>query len=238
LQALEVISMSRPPLSIIIPTYNALPRLQDCLTALVGGLGASLVREAIVVDGGSQDESANLAADMGCRVLTLSAADRGRGAQLQTGAKVATGEWLLFLHGDTVLQEGWVSAVATHLVSTADKAGYFRLGFDRTGAGPSRVAALANLRSQVWGLPYGDQGLLISRVLYDQIGGYQAIALMEDVALVRQLRGKLSQLNALATTSGAKFERGGWWAVPVRNLSLLAAYILGVGPETLAKWYR
>jgi rSAM/selenodomain-associated transferase 2 len=231
--------MSRPPLSIIIPCLNAMPRLADCLAALVAGLGDGLVRQAIVVDGSSSDASAHLAMDMGCKVVVVPTQERGRAKQMRAGNSVATGEWLLFLHADTVLQEGWVAAVWAHIASGGNKAGYFCLAFDQSGAGPKRVAAMANWRARRLGLPYGDQGLLISRALYDQIGGFGDMALMEDVDIVRRLtRARLVELNGVAITSGAKYARGGWWGVPARNLFLMVAYLCGVKPDVLARWYR
>lgn len=231
--------MLRQGLSVIIPTFNAMPRLVDCLSALVEGVAVGLVREAIVVDGASSDASASLAADMGCKVIVAPPSDRGRGNQLRHGGASATCDWLLFLHADTVLHRGWVAQVDLHIAGDANVAAYFTLAFDQDGTGPKRVALLANLRARVLGLPYGDQGLLISRALYDQIGGYTDIPLMEDVALVRRLGAKrLKPLAAKAVTSGAKFAHGGWWAVPSRNLMLLAAYLLGVSPNILSKWYK
>jgi rSAM/selenodomain-associated transferase 2 len=231
--------MSRAPLSIIIPTLNAMPGLGDCLATLVGGLGDGLVREAIVIDGSSTDTSANLATDMGCKVIVLSAEQRGRGRQLRTGGAAASGDWLLFLHADTVLQGNWVGAVSDHIQNQPSKAAYFTLAFDQIGMNPRRVAALANWRARVLGMPYGDQGLLISRALYDEIGGYHDLPLMEDVDIIRRVtRARLVALDVVAQTSGAKFARGGWWATPMRNLVLVAAYSLGVKPEILARWYK
>jgi rSAM/selenodomain-associated transferase 2 len=231
--------MSRPPLSIIIPTLNAMPGLSACLAALVGGLSDGLVREAIVVDGASGDDSADLARDMGCEVIVLPALERGRGRQLRRGGQVVRGEWFLFLHADTVLQDGWVRVVSQHIANGGDRAAFFQLAFDQVGSGPKRVAALANWRARTFGLPYGDQGLLISRALYEALGGYQDLPLMEDVDLVRRIgRARLTQLRAIALTSGEKFVRGGWWAVPIRNLTILGAYLMGVKPDVLARWYK
>jgi rSAM/selenodomain-associated transferase 2 len=231
--------MSRAPLSIIIPCLNAMPRLADCLAALVIGLGDGLVREAVVVDGSSNDDSAHLAADMGCKVVVVPPEQRGRARQLRAGAAVATGDWLLFLHADTVLQEGWVAAIGDHIANHKGKAAYFRLAFDQPSGEARRVAALANWRARYLGLPYGDQGLLVSRALYDQIGGFEDMALMEDVDIVRRLtKGRIVGLSGVATTSAAKYVKGGWWAMPARNLFLLGAYLLGVKPETLASWYK
>jgi rSAM/selenodomain-associated transferase 2 len=231
--------MLRPPISIVIPTLNAMPRLADCLAALVSGLCDGLVREAIVVDGTSNDQSAQLATDMGCKVVVLPPQARGRGQQLRAGAQAASGDWLLFLHADTVLQEGWVRAVGNHIANQPDKAAYFQLAFEQSGAGARRVARFANMRARALVLPYGDQGLLISRALYDVIGGFSGIPLMEDVDIVRRLgRRLLVPLTAIAQTSGEKFARGGWWARPARNSMLLAAYMLGVRPDVLARWYK
>jgi rSAM/selenodomain-associated transferase 2 len=216
-----------------------MPRLGDCLAALVAGLSDGLVREAIVVDGASSDQSAQLAADMGCKVITLPLESRGRGKQLRAGAQTAISEWILFLHADTALQDGWVCAVGDHIANHPDKAAYFQLAFNKSSAGARRVAWLANLRAKFLGLPYGDQGLLISRVLYDQIGGFCDIPLMEDVDIVRRLgRTRLILLDAIAQTSGEKFTQGGWWAVPIRNLTLISAYMVGVSPHVLARWYK
>jgi rSAM/selenodomain-associated transferase 2 len=231
--------MSRPPLSIIIPTYNAMPRLGDCLAALIPGLSSGLVREAIVVDGSSSDQSASLAADMGCTVISVAPDKRGRGHQLKAGAALAVGDWLLFLHADTVLHDDWETAIGDHIATKPETAAYFQLAFDKVGLSQRRVAWLANLRARVLGLPYGDQGLLISRTLYEEIGGYQDLPLMEDVAIVGQLGARrLNPLPVQAVTSGTKFERGGWWFTPIRNLFLVMAYLVGVSPKVLAGWYR
>lgn len=240
MQALEWQAMSRPPVSVIIPCYNGTPRLAECLTALVEGMSAGVVREVIVVDGASGDQSAALAEDMGCRVETIDPSTRGRGNQLRHGAHLAVGEWLLFVHADSVVQEGWAKSVAIHCASQAPfKAAYFQLKFDQVSGAAQRVASLANLRARLLGLPYGDAGLLISRALYKEVGGFQALPFMEDVDLVRRIgKSRLLQLNARIETSAKKFERGGWWFVPIRNLFLTGAYFLGFKPETLARMYR
>jgi rSAM/selenodomain-associated transferase 2 len=232
--------MQKPPLTIVIPTYNAMPRLAECLAALVEGLIAGLVREVIVVDGASTDASAALAADMGCKVIIVEAHERGRGAQLGRGALTAQGDWLMFLHGDTVLQAGWSSVVLAHVLGAqSEKAGYFTLAFGDGGAKGKRVAGLANWRAHTFGLPYGDAGLVMARDHYERVGGYQALALMEDVDIVRRIgRAGLVALAATAQTSPDKYVRAGWWRVPLRNLMLLCAFLLGVNPTRLTQWYK
>jgi len=221
------------PISVIIPTLNAAATIGPTLAALAEGLDAGLVGELIIVDGGSNDGIEAIADDIGARFkVTLPS----RGGQLATGAALAARPWLLFIHADTVLGEGWLDAVQTHL-SSPQKAGYFRLRYDAPGLPPRFVAGWANLRSRLFGLPYGDQALLISADLYHGIGGFPDQSLMEDVALVRALKGKLAALDAEAVTSAAKYQ-GQWLRRGSRNLTLLLRYFLGTSPEVLTKRYR
>lgn len=218
------------PISVIIPTLNAQADLSGCLTALVEGLDTGLITELVISDGGSTDETRVLADAWGANILT---GPPSRGGQLSRGCAAARGEWLLVLHADTVLEPGWSGVVAAHMGQ--GKAGYFKLRFDRGG---TLVAALANLRARVFGLPYGDQGLLIRRDLYTRSGGYPDQPLMEDVALVRALRGDLVALDAVAVTSARKYRRQGWIRRGVRNLLTLIRYFAGADPEVLARAYR
>ncbi len=231
--------MTSAPLSIVIPTLNAMPRLADCLATLVAGLGAGLIRDVVVVDAGSEDQSAALALDMGCRVIQVGLDGRGRGQQLAAGAKAAKGDWLLFLHGDSVPLEGWIAACKAHIATAPQHAAYFQLSFDDQKPSALRIAFWANWRARLFGLPYGDQGLLISRTLYKATGGFQPIALMEDVDLVRKLgKARLRSLPAAVETSAERYRQGGWWFVPLRNLALLAAFLSGISPDRIKRWYR
>ena len=223
------------PVSVVIPTLEAAERLGPCLAALTEGLGEGLIRELILADGGSSDEIAEIADAAGARLV---AAPRGRGTQLAVGAGVARGDWLLFLHADTVLAPGWAAAVRGHIQNGGGKAGYFALRFDASGLAPQLVAGWANLRAALFGLPYGDQGLLIGRALYRSVGGYPESPLMEDVALARRLgRGRLARLGAAAVTSAERYARDGWLRRGWRNLTTLALYFLGISPDRLAERY-
>ncbi len=153
------------------------------------------------------------------------------------GSPARAGDWLLVLHADTVLSRGWTEAVRAHL-ETPEQAGWFRLAFDQQGPAAWAVAGWANLRSRLLGLPYGDQGLLVHRDLYAAVGGYPDQPLMEDVALARRLRGRLSALDAVAVTSAAKYRRQGWLRRGGRNLWTLLRYAAGTPPERLAAAYR
>ena len=218
------------PISVVIPTLNAAATLSDTLEALVEGLDAGLVTELIVSDGGSEDGTAVLADAWGATVIDGPAS---RGGQLRRGCAAARGPWLLVLHADTVLQPGWTDAVRAHL--SGSQAGYFQLRFDRGGR---LVAGWANLRSRWFGLPYGDQGLLLPRTLYERVGGYLDIPLMEDVAMARALRGHLQPLEGVARTSAARYRAQGWIRRGARNLTLLVQFLLGADPARLAQRYR
>ncbi|NNE53156.1 MAG: glycosyltransferase [Sulfitobacter sp.] len=221
------------PISIIIPTLNAAEALPRCLEALMEGLEAGLVRELIVVDAGSRDATGAIAQAWGGEVL---AAGASRGAQLAQGCAAARGDWLLVLHADTCLAPGWGDVVRQH-IKESDRAGWFRLCFDRGGLPAAMFAGWANLRSRL-GLPYGDQGLLLPRRLYERVGGYPDMPLMEDVKMARRLKGHLVGLRATAVTSGAKYAAQGWFVRGRRNLWTLARYIAGVDAETLARRYH
>ncbi len=225
----------RAPISIIIPTLNAAPGLAPSLGALGEGLAAGLIRELIISDGGSQDETLHIAEDAGARILR---GPPGRGAQLARGARAAGGAWLLFLHADTRLGQGWSEAVHAHMQNNPDKAGWFSLHFEARGVAPAIVGRWANLRARLFALPYGDQGLLIPRHLYESTGGYPEIALMEDVAMARALGRNMRPLGARAFTSAERYERNGWLRQGSTNLWRLARYLGGADPERLARYYR
>ena len=223
----------RAPISIVIPTLDAAGQLPATLASLSEGLDAGLVRELVISDGGSCDDTLGIAARAGA--VTIAGAP-GRGGQLRRGAEAAGGAWLLFLHADTRLKAGWAEAVARH-VAREERAAWFRLAFRAAGWRPRLVAGWANLRAGA-GLPYGDQGLLIPRGLYREVGGFPDIALMEDVAMARRLRGRLKGLDAVACTDAGRYERNGWMRQGAGNLWRLMRYLLGADPARLAAGYE
>ena len=203
----------RAELSVIIPTLNAAPGLPACLASLMEGVEAGLIRELVISDGGSKDATLTIADEAGAELVTGAPS---RGGQLRRGVARAQGAWLLVLHADSVLPAGWADAVATQM-RTARPA-CFRLRFDARGLAPALVAAWANLRTRAFRLPYGDQGLLISRADYDALGGYPDIPLMEDVAIARRIGRRLDRMPMALTTSAAKYRRDGWLRRGARNL--------------------
>lgn len=228
----------RAPLSIVIPTLNAADELPGALACLMPGVEAGLVRELVVSDGGSTDGTVALADEVGAELVT---GPPGRGGQIARGVAAAQGHWILVLHADTQLGDGWVEAVERLMARAAGgapRAGYFRLSFRARGLMPRVTSGWANLRARRFGLPYGDQGLVLPRRLYDAVGGMPDLPLMEDVAMARRLRGHLVALDASAATSAARYERDGWVRRGTRNLWTLTRYLAGADPEVLARGYR
>ncbi|MEO1110058.1 MAG: TIGR04283 family arsenosugar biosynthesis glycosyltransferase [Pseudomonadota bacterium] len=220
------------PISIVIPTLNAGSTLPACLHALMEGLHAGLIRELIISDGGSTDLTLDITEEAGAELVEGPAS---RGGQLQRGCALAKGDWVLILHADTVLEVGWTKPVVDHLALQSPAA--FRLSFRTKGLAPRWVAGWANLRSGLFSLPYGDQGLLVPRDVYLRAGGYKDQPLMEDVALARALP-RITLLQACAVTSAERYERSGWLRRGSRNLWTLTRYLLGADPEHLAQMYR
>ena len=176
----------RAQLSVVIPTLNAAADLPKCLLSLMEGVEVGMIREVVISDGGSTDATSRIADAAGAVWLGGAAS---RGAQLRRGVAEASGSWLMILHADCVLSPGWVEMVQAQIAR--ENPAYFRLRFDAQGFAPAWVAGWANLRARLLRLPYGDQGLLISRSRYDAVGGYADIPLMEDVVMARALRGRL-----------------------------------------------
>jgi len=217
-------------LTIVIPTLNARASLAACLSALDGA------DQILVVDGDSTDGTVALAKRAGASIIS---APRGRGAQLRAGGEAADGDWLLFVHADTRLGAGWREAVAAHVATAPDRAGYFDLRLDDDAWQARAIERGVAVRVRMLGLPYGDQGLLISRCLYDEIGGFRPLELMEDVDLARRIgRDRLRRLDATALTSAERWRRDGWLRRSTRNLACLALYAVGVAPTRLARFYR
>ncbi len=224
------------PLSVILPTLNAAADLPVALESLLPGLEAGLIREVIVSDGGSADTTRAIAGSTGATIVDC---DPGRGKQLRAGAEAARGEWFLFLHADTVLSRDWAERAGDHMDTGPAQAAAFRLKY-RSDAPEARwLETRANRRARWLGLPYGDQGLLISRELYTEAGGYPDEPLMEDVILVRAIgKQRLVILDAEARTSAAKYQRDGWRKRAWGNAWLLTRFLMGAAPDTLAKAYR
>ncbi len=222
-----------PALSIIIPTLNEAGRIGLVLDALGGD-----ENEIIIADGGSSDTTRDIATAHNARIVVT---PPGRGRQLVAGAGLACAPWLLFLHADTRLSMGWRDAVENFRTAAENqhRAGVFAFRLDDDGPSARRLERIVAWRNRRFGLPYGDQGLLISRAFYDQLGGFRTLPLMEDVDLVRRIGGRrITVLGAHALTSADRYRRGGYIVRPLRNLACLGLFFLGLPPRAINWIYR
>lgn len=222
-------------LSIVIPTLQAATSLAAVLTCVNESDFAS---EIIVSDGGSSDDTRDIALSSGAHFIESS---KGRGRQLADGAENCGGDWLLFLHADTVLGRGWQAAVKNFMAGekNKDKAAIFKFALDDPSPAARRLENIVAWRSRVLGLPYGDQGLLISRKLYDEIGGFRTMPLYEDVDIIRRIgRRRLVLLDVPAVTSAARYRQSGYVMRPLRNLACLSLYFAGLPPKLIGRLYQ
>jgi len=221
-------------LSIIIPTLDAAATLPGTISAVQD---PGFATEVIVADADSRDGTRAVAEAAGARVI---GAPAGRGPQLIAGAQAARGDWLLFLHADTVLEPSWAQAVAAFTGNPANgqRAGVFRFAFDDPAPSARRLERFVRWRVRALGLAYGDQGLLIKRDFYDALGGFSPLPLMEDVDLIRRIgRRRLIALDAAAVTSPQRYRRHGYAPRMARNLLCLSLYFLGLPPRLIVRIY-
>jgi glycosyltransferase involved in cell wall biosynthesis len=220
-------------ISVIIPTLNAEHSLHRCFAALIPAVIDGLVREVIVIDGGSTDSTGRIAEEAGASFLS---GPPTRGGQMAYGAALAKQEFLLFLHPDCVLEADFERAVLRFLTSSSahHRAAYFRLTLDDYAPIARRLEWLVQLRCRVLALPFGNQGLLISRKLYDAVGGYRDLAAMEDVDMVRRLGGRrLAGLTASVLTTPHEHMKNGYVRQSLNDLSRFMRYYLGLKPKAL-----
>jgi rSAM/selenodomain-associated transferase 2 len=224
-------------ISVVIPTLNSEEKLARTLAPLVHAAAQGLVKQVVIADGGSTDATPEIAEAAGCDFVSSAT---GRGKQLRAGAQAAKGRWLLFLHADTVLGWDWSEEIERFISAPEARlrAAAFRLAFDDDCPAARRVLFWARLRASMLKLPYGDQGLFISRFLYDALGGFSDIPLMEDVDIVRRIGARrLSILRTEAVTSADKYRRDGYERRAWRNLFLIARYLAGADVRELARSY-
>ncbi len=227
-------------ISVVIPTLNAEANLPDTLSALIPATVDGLVREVIIVDAGSSDSTREIADAAGAEVVATSPS---RGGQLMAGAARAKHPWLLFLHADTVLDVGW-EREASHFMERVDTgrakpaAAAFRFALDDEGLAPRFLEGLVGLRCALLRLPYGDQGLLVPRRLYDKVGGYRELPVMEDLDLVRRLGSRASRccarapLRARSATAATAI-----CAASLKNQMCLVLYALNVPAARISQFY-
>jgi rSAM/selenodomain-associated transferase 2/rSAM/selenodomain-associated transferase 1 len=225
--------LRHPRISVVIPTLNE----EEHLEATLETVTTEPDIEAIVVDGGSTDRTAEVALIRGARLLTT-AAQRAR--QLNAGAAAASAQALIFLHGDTRLPRGFAGHALDVLAQPGTAAGAFRLAIGGEGRRLRLVETLANWRSRLLHLPYGDQALFVTAALFRHVGGFPDVPIMEDVVFVRRLTrvGRIAIAPSIAITSDRRWRRLGVLRTTLVNQVVLTGFFLGVDPARLASWYR
>ena len=219
-------------LSIIIPTLDEAGSIGATLDALAREAEGF---EVIVVDGGSLDGTAELVRSRGVKLIESA---RGRGRQLDAGARAASGRALWFLHADTLPSAGFAGAIEEALNDPSVVAGNFDVYFDG-GRPAARFLTWLYPQLRKLGLCYGDSGIFVRREAYERVGGFRDFPIFEDLDLVRRLGkvGRVAHLRARVTTSSRRFEGRSFSLTFARWSFLQALYWLGVNPHTLARMY-
>ena len=226
----------RPPrLSVVIPVLDEDRELDATLTALREETPPEAAVEVIVVDGGSQDATRDIARQHGVLLLQ---SPPGRARQMNRGAAVAQGECLLFLHGDTHVPTAYLASIERSAAAPGFGAGAFQLQLRGSKPGLRWIAAAANLRSRLLQRPYGDQGLFMKRSDFMALGGYRELPVMEDLDLVARLRCEGSRImlaDQAVQSSGRRWETHGLWRTTWAHQKMLLAWRLGLDPDKIRK---
>jgi hypothetical protein len=221
-----------PPISIIIPVLNEADRLEQTLARASAGTPV----EIIVVDGGSEDGTRELAEACGVKAIASHAC---RARQMNAGATVARGEILLFLHGDTQLPRGYDTVVREVLAVPGVVGGAFELKIDSSRRGLRWVERGVKWRSRLLQMPYGDQGIFVRADVFRELGGFSPLPIVEDLEFIHRLRtrGKIAIAPSSVLTSARRWEKLGVVKTTAINQAILIGYYLGVPPERLVNWY-
>jgi rSAM/selenodomain-associated transferase 2 len=225
-----------PRFSVIIPVYREAGRINDTLEHLLG-LPGQADTEILAVDGELEGRTLAAIRTPGVRKI---ASPKGRGTQLNAGAREATGEILFFLHADTRLPPNALNAIGQTLQSGDYVAGAFDLGIDSHRLAFRVIEKIACWRSRLTRIPYGDQTIFIRRDYFRSMGGFQDIPIMEDVDLMRRIKkkgGKIHILRDRVKTSARRWEKEGILYGTLRNWLLVSLFCSGVKPERLARFY-
>jgi hypothetical protein len=229
LPAAELALTAGATVSVIIPTFNE----EENLSTLLETLKQSHPHEILIADGGSTDRTLEIAAALGLKTVS---APKGRASQMNLAAASATGEFLLFLHADTIPPAGFPEMIAEILNCPGTSAGAFRFKLDDEIGTASLIEALVHLRCELFSNPYGDQGIFLRRSVFENIGGYPEWDILEDCGLIRKARkrGKIRISNKAALTSSRRWVAGGTVKTFFRHQLILAGFSLRIPCHILA----
>jgi rSAM/selenodomain-associated transferase 2 len=218
--------------SVIVPVLDEEKTIATTLDALI----ALAPHEIIVVDGGSTDRTAEICQQFDVKVMVSA---RGRARQMNSGAKAASGDILLFLHADTTLPNSAFDDIRLALGDSRYVGGRFDVELAGQHWMLKVIGAMINYRSRLSKVSTGDQAIFVRRFVFEQIGGYPDIPLMEDVAFCRMLRhtGEIACLKSRVMTSARRWEIDGVWRTILRMWALKLLYLAGVSPNRLKQYY-
>jgi len=219
-------------ISVIVPVLNEEKSIQATLHSLI----RLAPHEIIVVDGGSRDQTRAICGQF---PIKLASADRGRARQMNSGASGASGDILLFLHADSQLPLSALRDITAVLSDSRYVAGRFDVELAGAHWMLKIIAALINCRSRATKVATGDQALFVRREVFDRMGGFPDIPLMEDIAFCRALKriGGVACLRSRVITSARRWERDGVWRTIFKMWSLKVCYLAGVSPMRLKRFY-
>ncbi|MEH1782343.1 MAG: TIGR04283 family arsenosugar biosynthesis glycosyltransferase [Nostoc sp.] len=226
-------SIGAAKISIIIPAINEAVNIKEAITTTQPSTNI----EVIVVDGGSKDNTVEIAQSFGVKVISSSP---GRAVQMNVGALAASGEILLFLHADSCLPTGFDDMIRTALQQPGIVAGAFKLRIDASLFSLRWVEWGVNVRSHFYQMPYGDQAIFLTKEVFQQIGGFPELVIMEDFELMRRLKriGRIVIIPTPVVTSARRWLQKGVFKTTLLNQIVITAYLLGVSPERIRRWYR
>src|SRR5687768_2356907 len=219
-------------ISVIIPVFNE----EKTIAATLQSLTRLAPCEVIIVDGGSADRTCEICEQFDAQVFT---SVRGRAQQMNYGARHASGDVLLFLHADTRLPDSAFRDIATALRDPRYLGGRFDVALECEHWMLKVIGAMINYRSRLSKVGTGDQAIFLRRSVFEQIGGYADIPLMEDIALCRTLRrmGEIACLKSRVITSARRWEMDGVWRTILKMWALKLLYLAGVSPNRLKQYY-
>ena len=223
--------VEQPYVSVIVPALNEIAHIEATVASALHEAA-----EVIVVDGGSADGTVEAARRAGARVIV---SPPGRGRQMNAGAELARGKVLLFLHGDTSLPAGYIEHVFEAFGDSGVVGGAFEFGTDGDTPAGRATETLINLRTKHMGLPYGDQAIFLRTDVFEAVGGYEDLPLMEDVRLVRRIKqhGRLAIVPAAVVTSGRRWKTLGVIKPTIINALVMIGHAVGVPTARLARLY-
>lgn len=230
LPAAESALLKGSTVSVIIPTYQEETSIASLLETIV----KSSPHEIIVSDGGSEDQTTDIATQTGANVIS---SKKGRAVQMNAGSKTATGEFLLFLHADTLPPENFPEIISHTLRAPNTPAGAFTFKLAGDLGAATLIESLVSFRCRFARKPYGDQGIFIRRSLFNAIGGFPEIPVMEDLDFIRRLSGlgTIRITREPALTSPRRWQNGGLVRTFIRHQAMLAAHSLHLPARWIVK---